>query len=98
MMFLRLTGVVIPAKRSSVNVGTIRPGLNVASYLQVDMLSQELPIPMLSIGAYSGASRHLIPFESATQFRFIPPPDSGGFRHGNPAQTATPRGGISDAG
>ena len=58
----------------------------------------DLGIPDSSEFAYSGASRHLIPFESATQFRFIPPPDSGGFRHGNPAQTATPRGGISDAG
>ena len=35
--------------------------------------------------AYSGAIRHLIPFESATRFHFIPPPDSSGFRHGNPA-------------
>jgi hypothetical protein len=58
MMFLRLTGVVIPAKRSSVNVGTIRPGLNVASYRQVDMLSQELPIPMLSIGAKAGKDKY----------------------------------------
>ena len=50
------------------------------------------------LNVYSGASRHLIPFESATQFRFIPPPDSGGFRHGNPGQSATSLRSISEAG
>jgi hypothetical protein len=54
MAFLHLTCVVIPAKRSSVNVWAIRPGLNVASYLQVDMLSQVLRIPMPFIDAKDG--------------------------------------------
>jgi hypothetical protein len=45
MAFLHLAGVVSTAKRPPVNVGTIRPGLNVASPQQVAMLSQILPIP-----------------------------------------------------
>ena len=44
MAFLHLTGVVIPERRFSVNVVTIKLGLNVASSLQVDILEQVLPI------------------------------------------------------
>jgi hypothetical protein len=46
------------------------------------------------IGAYSDASRHPIPIQSATPFRLIPPPCSDPKRHPIPKHSATPEKGL----